>query len=53
MSLPTQRLAQLPVSQADFADLRKQSRSFASVAAIYIDKDKFGGFHGANSRQSG
>ncbi len=41
-SVPAQRLAQVPVSQADFADLRKQSRSFESMAAIYIDKEEFG-----------
>jgi putative ABC transport system permease protein len=41
-SVPAQHLAQIPVSQADFADLRKQSRSFESTAAIYIDKEEFG-----------
>jgi putative ABC transport system permease protein len=41
-SLPAQGLAQVPVSQADFADFQKQSRSFERMAAIYIDKDEFG-----------
>jgi putative ABC transport system permease protein len=41
-SLPAQRLAQVPVSQADFADFQKQSRSFENMAAIYIDKEEFG-----------
>jgi hypothetical protein len=41
-SLPAQRLAQVPVSQADFTDFQKQSRSFESMAALYIDKEEFG-----------
>jgi putative ABC transport system permease protein len=41
-SVPAQGLAQVPVSQADFADFQKQSRSFESMAAIYIDKEEFG-----------
>ena len=41
-SLPAQGLAQVPVSQADFTDFQKQSRSFESMAAIYIDKEEFG-----------
>ncbi len=41
-SLPGQGLGQVPVSQADFADFQKQSRSFESLAAIYIDKEEFG-----------
>ncbi len=41
-SLPSRGLAQVPVSQADFADFQKQSRSFQNLAAIYIDKEEFG-----------
>ena len=41
-SLPAQHLAQLPVSQADFTDFQSQSRSFANMAALYIDKEEFG-----------
>jgi putative ABC transport system permease protein len=41
-SLPAQGLAQVPVSQADFADFQKQSRGFENLAAIYIDKEEFG-----------
>ena len=41
-SVPAQHLTQVPVSQADFTDLRKQSQSFESMAAIYIDKEEFG-----------
>jgi putative ABC transport system permease protein len=41
-SLPAQGLAQVPVSQADFADFQKQSRSFENMAAMYIDKEEFG-----------
>src|SRR5579864_6965416 len=41
-SLPAQGFPQVPVSQADFADFQKQSRSFESMAAIYIDKEEFG-----------
>ncbi len=41
-SLPQRGLAQVPVSQADFADFQKQSRSFDNMAAIYIDKEEFG-----------
>src|SRR5580692_11702817 len=41
-SVPAQGLAQVPVSQADFVDFQKQSRSFERMAAIYIDKEEFG-----------
>ena len=41
-SVPAQHLAQVPVSQADFADLRNESQSFEYMAAIYIDKEEFG-----------
>jgi putative ABC transport system permease protein len=41
-SLPGRGLAQVPVSQADFSDIQTQSRSFESMAAIYIDKEEFG-----------
>jgi putative ABC transport system permease protein len=41
-SLPQRGLVQVPVSQADFEDFQKQSRSFENMAAIYIDKEEFG-----------
>ena len=41
-SVAAQRLAQIPVAQADFSDLQKQARSFEGMAALYIDKEEFG-----------
>jgi putative ABC transport system permease protein len=41
-SVPGQHLGQVPVSQADFADFQKQNRSFASMAALFVDKEEFG-----------
>ena len=41
-SLAAQHLAQVPVSQADFADFQSRTRSFQNLAALYIDKDEFG-----------
>jgi putative ABC transport system permease protein len=41
-SVAAQGLAQVPVSQADFADLQKQTHSFDDMAALYIDKEEFG-----------
>jgi hypothetical protein len=50
-SVPGQHLGQVPVSQADFLDFRKQSRSFESMAAVFIDKEEFG-LTGAGSASS-
>ncbi len=41
-SVAAQGLAQVPVSQADFIDLQKQTRGFEGMAALYIDKEEFG-----------
>jgi putative ABC transport system permease protein len=41
-SLAARSLPQIPVSQADFADLRKQATSFESMAAFYLDKEEYG-----------
>ncbi|HLK19455.1 MAG TPA: ABC transporter permease [Bryobacteraceae bacterium] len=41
-SAPANHASQIPVSQADFADFGKQSGSFESMAAIYLDKEEYG-----------
>ncbi|HYL77996.1 MAG TPA: ABC transporter permease, partial [Bryobacteraceae bacterium] len=41
-SLRSRGLLRLPVSQADFADLRQQTKSFESLAAFYLDKEEYG-----------
>jgi len=41
-SMASRNLPQLPVSQADFVDLRKQSISFESMGAFYLDKEEYG-----------
>jgi len=40
-SVKARGLSQIPFSQADFIDFRKQSRSFESLAAVYIDKEEY------------
>ena len=41
-SLRSRGLFRLPVSQADFADLSKQAKSFESLAAFHLDKEEYG-----------
>jgi putative ABC transport system permease protein len=40
-NVPTKGLAQIPVSEADFADIRHTTRSFEAMSAIYLDKEEY------------
>lgn len=50
-SLAARSLPQFPVSQADFADLSKQSKSFEGLAAFHLDKEEYGLTGGGDPEQ--